>query len=162
MEALEKMLTRHEKEMNDLMNKQYVTWQALREQYGESIPLAVETEWNNRYGNTALHSLEAQQAAERQAHPEDPRSYAHLDESSEEQQAKINDMISPEAYEQYLQSQKQQPSMEDFLAKQQAEEKKLLDELRSAVARDGKTEFERMQEEAEKKQRERSQGGIEY
>lgn len=138
METWNEMTARHAKEEAVLANQNQVDWYNFRLQGIEDAK--AETELMQRM-EQAKKDMIARHFAEAKAHHESP----DLD-------AKWDDYFRP----------KNVMSMEEYMEQQKTEEQKLEEELRSAVARDGKTEFERMQEEAEKKQRERSQGGIEY
>lgn len=105
METLEKMLARHERERLDFINKQDRTWQDLRKEFGDPIPWPVYFEWDKRYGNIPLNALSAEHAAEREAHPEDPKSYGVVEQTDLERQAEIDEMLSEDNYQKYLEEQ---------------------------------------------------------
>jgi len=72
MEPYEELLKRQEVEKVALINRQYDSWQALRAQHGENIPVDAHARWDQQHGNGAKHALEVKHQAERDCWPKNP------------------------------------------------------------------------------------------
>ena len=112
METLNDLYKRHEREMQELMNDQLVSWNALRDKYGPGdFPDEIYQQWNQQYGNVRLNGLQAQQQAELEAYPLNPLEYRYQNEA---QQA-VPASVPADLFEQL--KQQQQQNAQDVTAK---------------------------------------------
>lgn len=91
MESFNELLARHDQEMKELMERQQVSWKALRDHYGDGdFPADVYQQWDQQYGNVRVHGLRAQHVAEAEAYPVDPREYRYENETPAQAEPEIS------------------------------------------------------------------------